>query len=200
MPPDKARYERSQIDWKKLNAYAGRVARETSKPKHVRVVRQQGRRPKTMYRERLFRSPAPYEVIELYDETEHINTDYWVLETRYRAETTIRKDGRTVETEYTEFCLSSDGTLFKHFWEEVEASLDPGPGREPINGHYTRPLDGPHSLSDRDVMLFDYWPDVRPLKRGNETIKANHWLDPRWTLRHHAKGVGLSKALGELLK
>ena len=189
MPPDKSRYERSQIDWKRLRAYARRVARETSRPKEVRVVTKRGKRPKTMYKQRIFRSPIPYTVMEPYEETEHINTDYWVLERRYLREITIWQNDRLVETEHHEFCLASDGALFKNVWEELEGSGN------------TTPLRVRESLSDEDVMLFDYWPEVFSRRDGNTIIESNsRWLHTGLELRYHAKGVGLSKALGELLE
>ncbi len=192
MPPDPESYRRSNIDWQRLTAYARRVACETSKPKQTKVVTEQGQRPTTKYKKRLLRSPLPYTVMEPYTETKRVSTDYWVLEERYRKETTVRPRDVMIETTYTEYCLASDGTMFTHSWEELTFR---GSGDPHIYDH-----SGQRSFSDEDVMWFDCWHDVSPYRDGNVTIEAKHSVLHLLRLRHHKKGVGLSKALGELLK
>jgi hypothetical protein len=206
MPLDPDKYRRSEIDWRRLNAYARRVARETSKPTDVRDVTKRGRRPKHERKSRFFGlSSTSHTVIELYDETEHIKTDYWVLDRRYHSETTLHQRGpagfdRLIETDYIEYCLASDGALFRHSWEELQAWKRLGPGKAPINDHHTHPLSARQSLSEQDVMLFDYWPQVSSSKDDNVKYEADYAFHPGLRLRYHEKGVGLSKSLGQLLK
>lgn len=197
MTPDLNAYERSSLNWHKLKAYARRVARETKRPKEVRTVKV--RETQTRREIRFFgliTRVVPEDVVQ----TKHVPQDYWVVDRRYFQKTTILQPEpqfhRTIETEFTEYCLGDDGVIFTHIWTKFE-SLQILPRSDVINDCHSYPPEPRKPLTDRDVTFFDYYPRYYHSK-GNITYDRNDLHGNE--LRFHAKGVGLSKALGELLK
>ena len=136
-------------------------------------------------------------LVERVSRTESVSADYWTVDRRYFQKTAVvHGDPRyqtATEREVHEYRLGGDGELFIEYWEEVE-DFTVGKG----NGVYIPPSGVRRQLTERDVILLDHWPWNYHRHKGRETVDRNDLLGNR--LRYHAKGDGLFKTLGELLR
>lgn len=195
MRPDREAYARSEIDWGRLEAYARRVARETRREKAQRRVEIVETIPK---RENRFFGLVSWEVTEEVKRIEPALQDYWVLLEQYFKETTIHQRNpfhRLIEIEWFRYCLGQDGSLFVESWTDLESIQQLNSGA-PLNSFNTFPSERSR-MTARDVERFDYRPRHYLTESGNVTIDRSDGLGD---LHYHAKGVGLSKALGQLLR
>lgn len=118
--------------------------------------------------------------------------DYWVLTVRHWNRVGKVGGGNTEDlSERWEYCLDRDGTLNVRV-ESREVIYGPNGVTQYPPSTTIRPF------MDDDVTLFDFAPLHRRL-RGQFSGEDSRGPDPNRLLRH-AKGVGLSLALKELLE
>ncbi|MEV4859903.1 hypothetical protein [Streptomyces ossamyceticus] len=199
-------YEASTADWKRLRAYARKVARQTRRPLAAaigytvtdyrtverQVVREHGpfglfKRTETRSERQPFSRHVP------------VIGQHWVLEVRHQ---NIEKNvggrgGHHQETthEKTTYLLLPDGELkCVAVWEEE--SVHTADGRTQIvvdTSHHVR------DIGDRDLRTFDFEKCHREYGRHGRGTKTWGDREPGKRLLVHAKGVGLSAALKRLL-
>lgn len=192
----KQQYLKTQIDWDKLRAYAGRVARETKKPTQVLQV------TKTQ----MVEEKAPglmgllgRKVKKPQQVTTTQQADYWVLMTRtsgWKEEGT--KNGRLYEEEESSthlYCLRKNGELFVRTTVSTQKLLYHNRGAN-LYDKSSPPKERP--LNEADALLFDWAPWKKEYTQGG----TRHWSDTEQgnRLLVHAKGMGLSLALKKLLE
>lgn len=189
--PNAKAYEQSQLNWTKLRQYAVRVARETQAPRGTtRVVVQESRTREI--RTGLFGLSRKEESFTV-DVTKERKNDYWELAQRF-----WRKDekGRGSQADETttstiRYCLGTDGRLFVLIESATDVYLKQG-------GFFTTHDSSQHPMTASDVLMFDF-ASKYDTSRGPVSIETNR--DPDVSkLKYHAKGMGLSLALKQLLE
>lgn len=143
-------YDRSVLEWDRIQTYARKVAAEKRRPGC----------PK--------------------------GTDAWVLDTRYwHRESPSHKGNNVTESEILHTLLLYDGSLVQQVVKTTETSKPFWISPEEA----TR-----HPFTARDALVFDF---DNP-ERGHSGVVTNR--EPGRKLLVHAKGVGLSKLLKQLLQ
>lgn len=180
--PNRDEYNRSNVDWSRIEAQAVRAARETKKPREQTQREVVETRPKI---EERFFGLWTRERTESVRRSVSVTKDYWSLCQLYFEETSRNPFFR--ETEWRIYCLGVDGSLFVESFTEV-LSL-------PHGTHRYAPDRRP--MSEWDLAEFDFelrhYHGQRP--DGTE-ISRN---DQPGRLISRRKGDGLLIALGELL-
>lgn len=199
-------YEASTADWKRLHAYARKVAQQTRRPLagpigytvtdyrtvERQVVRNSG--PFGMFKHTETRSERqPF--------SRHVPVigQHWVLDERHQ---NIEKNvgGRNShhqETthEKTTYLLLPDGALkYVAVWEEETVHTVDGSSRVVIDtSHHVK------DIGDGELKTFDFEKRHSEYGRHGRGIKTWGNREPGKKLLVHAKGVGLSLALKRLL-
>ena len=210
--PDKQSYEQSRVDWPRLRAYPRRVSQQTrlplrgpatySSPTEQTTYRTETRRAGFLGR-RLETIKVP-EIISTALEVEALGR-HWLLanRTRNRRETTM--DGSRVAAETSEYAsytyaLTPDGELIKLVLvreEQLYHHLSNSEHHEQIH-HSAEPF------SDSDVESFDFDHSFFDQTQKYDRGKIQAWGDSHnphgHRLLRHAKGVGLTLVLKELLE
>ena len=172
-PVDQSVYDASHFDRPKLDRYAARVAKETRRP--LQTTWAQGHAT----------ALGPHWVIFDFEWNERHN---YVSQGRPRIET----DEFTYE--HTRLALTEQGKILRAYRRDVNIENTIGPGME----FHSQP--GEESLvraTDGDLLALDYttkpvrWEAGKHIKWGNR---------PGPALIRHAKGVGISMALKQLLE
>lgn len=212
--PDKLSYEQSRIDWPRLRAYARRVSEQTSLSQ-LGPVTYSSPTEQTTYRTETRRSGIFGHRVETIQVPQTIITKqqvealgpHWPLANRAhnRRETTMDRSRVSAEVEdfanYT-YALKPDGGLITLVVVR-KVQLYYNAGR--VFEHHEEAYHTCEPFSDADVESFDfdhpYYDRTNPLEGSK--IQAWGWnnFNPRSSrLLRHAKGVGLTLALKEILE
>jgi hypothetical protein len=185
------RYDRTAIDWIRLAKFAQRVAREFTVPRPPQQILEQFGVEKVVRRGIL--GLRKRTVVETSFRKKTVDSD-WVLAHRYwRKRTSYRSGGLVEETECNdiEYCLRTNGKLVVYVtsWEELVQ-------RE---GGFMRVGEERHEreFTESDVILFDLESRHYESRNNNPHVWTDG--DPGKKLPVHAKSVGLSLTLKQLL-
>jgi hypothetical protein len=199
-------YEASTADWKRLHAYARKVARQTRRPLAA-PIGYTVTDHRTVQRE-VVRSHGPF---GLFKRTEtrserqpfsrHVQVvgQHWVLDVRHQniERNVVGRGSHHQETthEKTTYLLLPDGGLKRvAVWEEESVHTADGRTRIVVDtSHHVS------DIGDHDLRAFDF--EKRHTEYGRHGRGTKTWGDrePGKRLLVHAKGVGLSAALKRLL-
>lgn len=199
-------YEASAADWRRLRAYAKRVADQTRRPlappitysvtdyRTVERAVTQRSGPFGMFNRTVTRSerqPFTRQVTAI--------GPHWVLDQRHQniEKNHTDRTSRHQETTHEEitYLLLPDGSLkYVAVWEEETVHISDATPRVVIDrSHHMR------DIGDGELKAFDFEKVHREYGRHGKGIKTWGDREPGKKLLVHAKGVGLSMALKRLL-
>ncbi|NKZ09227.1 hypothetical protein [Actinomadura latina] len=187
--PKRKQYDQSQPNWKRLQQYAARVARETKAPREMTTVTAQETRTREE-RAGLFRRSTrlvPYTV----NTSKKQQLDYWKLTSRYWIRSEKNSYGEEIRRDVTNYCLHADGHLF--ILNESTEEVFPKQGPMIITQDSSR-----YGMTEAEALVLDFEPKFYS-STGRISVETNRDPD-RSKVKYHAKGMGLSLALKALLE
>ncbi|GLY48049.1 hypothetical protein [Lentzea sp. NBRC 102530] len=198
---DKNSYESSKIDWTRLLKYAQRVASEAKLPPAPAFAYEKVDKrsvSEEITTRKLFRvhRETRYAVKETRTRVEVLGK-HWVLDTRYYAdEVQVTPQRYTELREDVTYALLPDGQLVRVL--VVKEDVFPAASMHNTTEMRHR-LD---AFTDGDVMVFDYSKDLRNGVMDGPHEHGEYWRTdlPGRRLVRHAKGVGLTLALKDVLE
>ncbi|NQX04986.1 hypothetical protein HQQ82_09260 [Rathayibacter sp. VKM Ac-2856] len=193
---DSHKYNHSSLDQSRINQYAARVAKECKKETIAPILKREMRTEMVTAERRvgLFRRREMYQTTQNIPVDIEIIGEHWLLfQTNHHIEERETKSRYSEYHEMTTWVLDRRGRLLRVWkWEEYKKW-----GESLQDSRFSQDIEI-RQMNDDDMLRLDYSSPQREVGGSNSKL---HWWGTREAgkLIRHAKGVGISIALKQLL-